>query len=166
MKSAILTISILIQINSFCQEIILGQVNKIPMVDGKVYGYETTREGIIDYIDGLMVSSNNRNVFSLVNGQVKAVFRIDNESAIIIRASDSNFYSYTNLDTTYFSKGEVVKKGCVLGQASENTDKHFFEIEVSIGNKNRFLSQNEIWRIVQKENKNLSTSHNNEFVKY
>ena len=49
MKIGILTISILIQVNSFYQEIILEHVNKIPMLDRQVCGYDTEpQEGYVE----------------------------------------------------------------------------------------------------------------------
>jgi hypothetical protein len=158
MKIGIITIAILIQINSFSQEIILGKTDKIPMQNGKVYGDTTPRLAYVDYSDGLTIRANNSDVFSLVDGQVSAVFIIDNKTAIVTRSSDSNFYSYTNLDTTYFSKGDIIKKGWILGKASESTDKHMYEIEMLIRDKNRFINQNEIWKIIQHANNTLLTS--------
>ena len=47
---------------------------------------------MLNYIDALIIRSNNHNVFSLFNGQVRAIFRIDSEIVIIIKNFANNFY--------------------------------------------------------------------------
>ena len=64
---------------------------------------------------GLTIEGKDSLVLSVRDGEVQAVFSVGDVKAVIIRSGTYYFYTCTNLDSVYVSKGQQVKAGQVLG---------------------------------------------------
>jgi hypothetical protein len=156
MKIIFTIVAVLLYTNSFSQDQLMGEVKKAPIIDAQVYGsvYNPKIYGGCHHDNGVIIRSASPNIFSISNGSVNAVFSIDGNQVIIIKGEDKNFYCYTSLDTAYFSRGDCIKIGDLIGLSSFSPEKKLFEITIMIANeKGNYFNENKLWQIINQLNK-------------
>lgn len=111
-----------------------------PMNDAQVI-----KAGGADYTDStefVTFKSNDSSVYSVLDGTVTAIARIENFKIVII--SDGNlFYTYSNLGSTRLKRGDLVKKDQLIGYATGNLDGEgpVLDFYVSDSSKNLLLTK-------------------------
>jgi hypothetical protein len=168
MKAVILLFSVFLYTSLFSQKKFVGEVKKIPMINGKAYDYNSPPFEPGDPGDpGLVIRSNEPNIYAIAFGEVRAVFDVGDGNVAVIRSSTNTFYAYTNFDTIYFSKGCRVRKGDLLGKGLLNSETHLFECTVFIINsEGNYLNENKIFEIIIKADNDFHESDFEIIAKY
>ncbi len=89
-------------------------------------------------------------VYAVSDGTVSSIARIEGTRIAIIKDENSLFYTYSNLGTVTVKKGELVKKGQLIGYGSHGLDKNRSEIDFYLNSvydnvpltKNNFTARN------------------------
>lgn len=147
----------ILSLNAFCQEDpylkLLGKINRIPALNGKVLKYNRDIYSHHSYSEfsRVFIQSSSAKVFSISNGSVKSILNLGDSWAIVIKGEDDHFYAFTDIDTVYISNNEKVKKGDLIGKSHFNKDENLFELEIIISDINgKYLSEDKLWEIIQK----------------
>ena len=110
-----------------------------------VYNYPF-KEGYIKYkqkgsvhnpIPFASIYSKTNDVFALTDGKVERIFRIQDEDYVLIRNSDTTF-QYGHLDSAVVTKGDIVRRGDLIGKAIRDADHNRYELifGMAVGTKN------------------------------
>lgn len=98
---------------------------------------DTITSSYINPIEGVRIYTcdpNSDSLFSLSNGKVIAVERIENEFVCVIKASDA-VYAYSSLKSTPLKKGMLIKDGDYIGRMSMEGNKKQARLVISQENK-------------------------------
>jgi thiol-disulfide isomerase/thioredoxin len=68
--------------------------------------------------DFVSFKSADSTVYSIAEGNVSAVVSIENSEVVIIMDKNMIFYTYSNLGSTTLKKGDIVKRGQLIGFAA------------------------------------------------
>lgn len=92
--------------------------------------------------DFVIFKSNDSAVYSIADGMVSTVAKIDHMKVVIIE-KDKLFYTYSNLGSTLLKKGNEVKANQFIGYAALDLDKQSptLELYVSDAEKNIMLKK-------------------------
>ena len=88
-----------------------------PMNDAVVDDDRTQRSASYISKDYVTFKSTDSAVYSITDGQVNIVVRIDNMKVVIIENAGL-YYTYSNLGSTIIKKGDVIKKDQLIAYAS------------------------------------------------
>jgi peptidase M23-like protein len=116
-----------ISANSFAQKKAADSVDyiyKYPFAEGYIYNKKDASHKSIPFI---FIYSKANDVFSLAEGKVERVFRIEEEDLVLIRKGDTTF-QYSNLDSTVVTVGNTVQKGELIGKVKKNIDYDRYEL--------------------------------------
>lgn len=84
------------------------------------YGYiKLPKDQPIHYfyepIEELSIFSNIDSVFSIGDGKVTMISKVDSATIIVIRSAKGRFFAYRNLTESKFKNGDLVKEGEFIG---------------------------------------------------
>ena len=122
-----LLVSILfISANSFAQKKAdsVDYVYNCPFKEGYIYNKQDASHKSIPFI---FIYSKANDVFSMAEGKVERIFRIEEEDLVLIRTGDTTF-QYSNLDSTVVTVGNTVQKGELIGKVKKNVDYDRYEL--------------------------------------
>lgn len=113
------------EFESMVKEAIGGQAMHkyvAPMNDAEVVPAGTSGAAIVQ-TEYIKFKSSDSSVYSIVNGKVVMVARIDDMKVVIVTDEENKlFYTYSNLGSTVIKKGDLVKKDQLIGYATLDLD--------------------------------------------
>jgi hypothetical protein len=129
----------------FAQKIIDSVVfNGLPVKQGVMYFYDYSVITICGDPQTTSILTRCDSVFHVEEGEVVAIFNYgsggENDYAVIIRNKDDQFISYSNLDSAFVKKRDIVKKGTVIGVPGINAERNCRQVDFMLFNKTQKFS--------------------------
>ena len=128
----------------FAQKIIDSLViNELPVKQGVIYIYDYPI-AICGDPQTASILTRYDSVFHIEEGEVVAVYNygLDREKdyLVIIRNKKGQFICYSNLDSAFVKKRDVVKKGTVIGISGINAERNCRQVDFMLFNKAQKLT--------------------------
>jgi hypothetical protein len=131
---------ILVGINSFSQksnDTIF--VHKYPVKEGYIRPYKVEPGRIICPSGIKCIYSKESDVFAMMEGEVRRIFKVDSIDDVeyVIIMNKRTCIVYGNLGAVFIKKGDIVRKGELIGKIKENVPNKGYELDFTtlIGNK-------------------------------
>jgi thiol-disulfide isomerase/thioredoxin len=109
-----------------------------PMNDAEVDDDRTQRSAAYVPKDYVTFKSTDSAVYSITEGKVNMVVRIDNMKVVIIENAGL-YYTYSNLGSTIIKKGDIIKKDQLIGYASSELYGDTPTLELYVNNSARSI---------------------------
>jgi thiol-disulfide isomerase/thioredoxin len=88
--------------------------------------------------DAVTFFSNDTAVYAVSDGMVISVADIEGMTVLIIK-NDNLLFTYSNLKTVHFKKGDIIKKHAVIGYAGKNSDDAI-AVDIYLSNHDRMFT--------------------------
>ena len=96
-----------------CLPVKNGVIHKRPPLSG-------TR--VMGYSDGVVIKTKTDTCFAIEDGTIASVFNLGDEVMVIAIKHNNEYFSYAQLSTSFYKKGDLVKRGDAIGSLKHRED--------------------------------------------